>query len=81
MQGCRPLTDDEINRVLNALEGTEAARDRLLFVMGINTGLRISELLSINVCNVWDGRKVRDRVRIQRRNTKGKKAGSALSTK
>lgn len=78
MKGCRPLTDHEISTVLNAFEGAFARRDRLLFVFGIHTGLRVSELLSIDVCDVWAGHQVRDRVHIQKRNTKGKRAGTSM---
>lgn len=35
----------------------QSQRDMLLFVLGINTGLRISDLLSLKVNEVWEGEK------------------------
>ena len=34
----------------------KSKRDTLLFIMGINTALRVSDLLSLTVCDVWDGK-------------------------
>lgn len=47
MAGCKALTDDEINRVLNSFNGIFEHRNQALFSLGITTGFRISELLSI----------------------------------
>lgn len=76
MKGCRPLTDDEVRRVHGALTNL---RDRTLFLLGVTTGFRISELLSMDVEDVHDGREVRDRVRVARRNVKGSKSGQSVS--
>jgi len=78
MKGCRPLTDHEITTVYDAFQGSYAHRDRLLFVFGIHTGLRISELLSVDVRDVRDGRQVRDRVHIRKCHTKGKRSGTSM---
>lgn len=40
----------DIEKMKKALSG----RDRLLFVLGINTGLRISDLLQLKVCDMID---------------------------
>lgn len=49
MKGCRPLTKEEVQRILSLnLE----LRDKVLFILGINTGYRISELLSLKVNDV-----------------------------
>ncbi len=52
MKGARPLTDSEVHQVSNSFRGRFAHRDRTLFVLGIKTGLRISELLSLTVGDV-----------------------------
>lgn len=52
MKGCRPLTDEEIKRVLAKLSGRYAARNRALFVLGLKTGFRISEMLSLRIGDV-----------------------------
>lgn len=69
MKGCRPLTDDELRRVLERLDGhTHALRDRALIILGTRSGFRISELLSLRVCDVRDGR-----VCVARKKMKGQK--------
>ena len=40
MKGCRPLTDSEIATVKDAFVRT---RDKALFILGLKTGLRISD--------------------------------------
>jgi integrase len=52
MIGARPLTNGEIANVLNAFTGAYAARDRALFVLGLKSGFRISEMLSLRVSDV-----------------------------
>jgi integrase len=49
MPGCRPLTDDEVDLVLQSFGGRYALRDRALFCLGIYTGFRITELLSLRL--------------------------------
>jgi integrase len=53
MNGCRPLTDAEVELVRKTFAGRYAARDRCLFILGIETGFRISELLSVRLGDVW----------------------------
>lgn len=69
MKGCRPLTDNEIASVLSALENP---RDRALFVLGIRSGFRISELLSLRVLDVYQYGAVVARVQVQRKHMKRK---------
>lgn len=73
MKGCQPLNDDEISGVYKALSASP--RDRALFCVGVSTGFRVSELLSLRVGNVWQYGRVVDRVTVERKNTKGKVAG------
>lgn len=68
MKGCRPLTLEEVEKVEAAL----SPRNRSLFVLGINTGLRISELLSLRV------RDVGERAIVHRRNVKGRVEGRQI---
>lgn len=75
MKGCRPLKPSEIRLISAEL----TIRDRCIFILGIRTGFRISELLSINVGDVVDeGGRVRGTVVVQKRNTKGKTCGMAV---
>lgn len=72
MQGCRPLTDDEVDQVMRSFGGRYAARDRALFLLGIYTGFRITELLSLRLRDVYQHSEVLSRVSVPRRNMKGK---------
>ena len=53
MKGTRPLDNDEIRRVSTCFAGTFATRNRGLFMLGVSTGGRISELLSLRVADVY----------------------------
>ena len=53
MKGTRPLDNTEIQRVSMCFTGPFAARNRGLFMLGVPTGGRISELLRTGaVCNL-----------------------------
>jgi integrase len=47
MTGSRPLTELEIQNILQAFKGKYEIRNRTLFLLGLNTGARISELLNV----------------------------------
>lgn len=53
MKGTRPLDNDEIRRVSNCFTGTFTTRNRGLFMLGVSTGGRISELLSLTIGDVY----------------------------
>jgi integrase len=53
VKGTRPLDNTEIRQVTECFEGRFAVRNRSLFVLGVSTGGRISELLSLKVRDVW----------------------------
>ena len=57
MKGTRPLNNDEIRRVSAAFTGTFAVRNRGLFMIGVSTGGRISELLSLRIGDVYQNKK------------------------
>ena len=46
------------------LKGKEDRRDYLMFVLGINVGLRAGDLLSLRIHQVYDGESIRHSVRI-----------------
>jgi len=71
MKGCIPLTDSQISSIADKL----SIRDRALLFMGVTTGLRISELLSLKVGDVWNNGQLADRVSVSRANTKKKVEG------
>ncbi len=78
MKGCRPLQDCEVEAVLAALNGPFAARDRALFLLGVKSGFRISELLSLRLLDVMRAGRLLDRVSIARRNMKKKVEGCTI---
>ena len=43
---------DDINRISEYLIGQERYRDNMLFICGINLGLRVSDLLSLRFCSL-----------------------------
>lgn len=57
MKGTRPLTNDEIRLVSACFTGTFEVRNRGLFMLGVSTGGRISELLSLRIGDVWQNQK------------------------
>ena len=78
MKGCRPLSEAEIAAVLQALDGPYALRDRALFLLGVKSGFRISELLSLRLLDVMRTGKLLDRVGVARRNLKKKLEGRTV---
>ena len=53
MKGTRPLNNDEIRRVSDCFDGIFETRNRGLFMLGVSTGGRISELLSLQIADVY----------------------------
>jgi integrase len=79
MKGCRPLTDAEVTACLAALEAKRfAVRDRALFLVGVNTGFRISELLSLRLADVWQNGRLSEEIAVARRHMKKKQEGRSV---
>lgn len=57
MKGTRPLDNSEITLVSACFDGTYAIRNRGLFMLGVSTGGRISELLSLQIGDVYQNQK------------------------
>lgn len=57
MKGTRPLDNTEIRLVSACFDGTFEERNRGLFMLGVSTGGRISELLSLQIKDVWQNRR------------------------
>jgi integrase len=78
MPGCRPLTDAEVDLVIQSFGGRYALRDRTLFLLGIYTGFRITELLSLRLQDVSQHQQVLSRITVPRRHMKGKVASRSV---
>ncbi len=57
MKGTRSLDNNEIRRVSDCFDGTFEVRNRGLFMLGVSTGGRISELLGLQIGDVWQNGK------------------------
>ena len=77
MAGMRDYTDAERELVRQSFGGRYALRDRCYFEMALQMGLRVSEMLSIRVGQVYQYGRVVDDVSIDRKHMKGGKAGKA----
>jgi integrase len=69
MAGCRSLDTNEIELVKNNLDIT---RNKLMFVLGLKSGFRITELLSLCIKDVSLDGIPNDRVKVSRKSMKGK---------
>ena len=74
----RPLTKEELTKVINGFEGKYALRNKCLFILGIHTGFRISELLSIKVIDIMPYNKIVDEITVKKRNMKKKKKSRTI---
>ncbi len=72
MQGCRPLTEPEVDLVMQSCGGKFAARDTALFTLGVLSGFRITELLSVRIKDVQQHGQIVERVTVERRHMKRK---------
>lgn len=78
MKGCRSLTDEEIEKVKAVFDGSFELRDRAIFILGIRTGLRISEILSVKISQIFQDGKLTHHLYVPRRNMKGKVEGRRI---
>jgi site-specific recombinase XerD len=81
MKGARKFKDSEIAQIASSFSGRYAVRDRTLFILGLSTGGRISELLSLRVKDVWQYFKPVDTIYFQKSKTKGKRHGRGVPIK
>lgn len=82
MKGCRALTKEEAERVKKCFSGRMSVRDLAYFRFAINTGFRVSEILSLKLKDVIDERgRVKGYVTVSRANmkkTKGVTSGRTI---
>ena len=77
MAGMRDYSDAEVELVRKSFSGRYALRDRCYFEMSLQMGLRVSEMLSLTVAQVYQYGTVAEEVSIDRKHIKGGKAGKA----
>ena len=78
MKGTRPLDNSEIRRVSTCFTGTYEVRNRGLFMIGVSTGGRISELLSLTIGDVYQNRSAVTDLLFQRTIVKGGEVSRAV---
>jgi integrase len=78
MKGCRALTEAEVALVQRSFGGTYAARDKALFLLGVKSGFRISELLSLRVADVQPHHQIAAQVTVRRRHMKTQREGRTV---
>jgi integrase len=69
MEFVQPIRDTKTIKIIKDLLKASSCRDYVLFTLGINTGLRISDLLSLKVSDVADRNRLKNRVSIRERKT------------
>jgi len=72
------LNDSEVYDVSRSFWGEHARRDKALFMLGVKSGFRISELLSLRLRDVAQGGRLVERVTVERRNMKKKLEGRTV---
>lgn len=80
MNTVQPIRDREKIEAMKKILRASSLRNELLFVLGINTGLRISDLLAIEIGDVLKGQGAADRLELRERKT-GKSRYIALNKK
>jgi len=79
MKGSRPLSGNEIKRLREMFKGKMGPRNLALFLLGANTGFRISELLAITLGDVLnDDGSIKDVLTVSKRFVKGKKESRSV---
>jgi len=79
MKGCRPLSPAEVNTVLASFGDDDLSiRNHALFVLGLNTGLRVSELTTLQLRDVYANGEVQSSLQVKRRHVKGQTEGRIL---
>ena len=75
----KTLTDDEVRRVLAASgRGDDDLRDHVLLLLAVSTGLRVSELVALDVGDLKNGKGVKTVVTLRPETTKGHREGEVV---
>lgn len=69
MEFVQPIRDIKQIETIKKLLKQQSMRDYCLFVLGINSGLRISDLLKLKISDVSEKGKVKGRIRLREKKT------------
>lgn len=72
----RPLLDQEIQECMNSFNGKFNKRDIAIFMLGMATGFRIKEILSLRICDVYniEKKQLLPTIHVQKQNMKKKQS-------
>jgi site-specific recombinase XerD len=77
--GPKTLTDDEVRALLRATSRTENdLRDHVLLLLALTTGLRVSELVALNIGDLCGSKGMRTVVTLRSETTKGNRPGEIV---
>ena len=75
----KTLTDAEIHELLVTTGRAERdLRDHVLLLLAVSTGLRVSELVALNISDIKNGKGVKSIVELRAETTKGKRPGEIV---
>lgn len=69
MRAVSPIKDLKQIEILKLYLKEKNFRDYVMFVVGINTNLRVSDFLELRIADVWTGKKVREYVELKEQKT------------
>ncbi|MHB8125764.1 MAG: site-specific integrase [Desulfitobacteriaceae bacterium] len=69
MEFVQPIRDKKALETMKKILIASNIRDYCLFILGINSGLRISDLLTLQVADVFVNGKIKDRIVIREKKT------------
>ena len=69
MEFVQPIRDKKSLETMKKVLRSNSLRDYNLFILGINSGLRISDLLTLKVSDVYANGKIKDRIVIREKKT------------
>ena len=80
MPQARVLTESEVRKVLKVISyRRHAKRDRAIFLLGLYTGMRAKELVSVRLCDVITAEAdIKDEIHLSSDQTKGKKGRTVI---
>lgn len=70
MEFVQPIRDLKQIETIKKLLKLKSLRDYCLFVLGINSGLRISDLLKLKISDIVENGRIKDRIRLREKKTK-----------
>lgn len=65
MNNVEPIRDKRKIRAMKLYLKKQSMRNYFLFSIGISSALRISDILDLKVCHIWDGKKIPDFIEVK----------------